>query len=567
MNDRLTHRGPDGSGMWRQGPAAFAHRRLKVIDLTDGGAQPMVAGDHALVYNGEIYNDHDLRQGLEASGTTFRSTCDTETLFALLHRNGPGALGTIRGMYALGWVDLSKRTLILARDPMGIKPLYYWRGEIGGVMTVVFASEPTAILEHPAISAAPDPVGISTYLTTLRTSLDDRTMFEGIKAIRAGETIGFDLDDPTLTPSVLGQWSPSPEPADVLGALRETVGLHLRADVPTCCLLSGGLDSTLVCAIARERDSELSTYCAGAEQGADDDDLSFAHRASEALGVRHVRAPVDRGLFLKRWPEMVRRMGVPMSTPNEVAINEVARVLRSEGKVVALSGEGADELFAGYEAPISLAAGHVASGNDDPGVFQLRAHAWLDPALKLQAFQPRFWAGVDEDAWLFRAYRDLHEQAAGEAGVDGPMEAHLRMHRRVNLTGLLGRLDTATMLESVEGRTPYADRKIADLAASIPFDQKATMADAAVTGTKLPLRNAGEGLVPSEILSRPKASFPLPFQGWIGSVVSDVLAVPFLQEVYTPGAIAAIASDPATNWNLAWPMANLAIWGEHWWGR
>ena len=567
MNDRLEHRGPDGSGTWFRGPAALAHRRLKVVDLTDAGAQPMAGADRALVYNGEIYNDPELRDELLDAGVDFESSCDTETLFRLLERHGSSAIDRLRGMYAFAWVDLAQRTATLARDPLGIKPLYYTHAEIDGVASVVFASEIPAILEHPAVSARPDPVGVSSYLTTLRTVLDDRTMFDGIHAVRPGEVLEIDLSDERLPVTVLGAWSPQGRDSDVLGAVRDSVRAHLRADVPTCCLLSGGLDSTLITALAKEQDASLSTYCAGSEDGQTDDDLSFAERGAAHLGVRHVRAPITRELFLTRWPRMVEAMGVPVSTPNEIAINEVARVLRAEDKVVALSGEGADELFAGYAAPLELAAAHVESGNDRPGGFQLRAHAWMDPSIKPAALQPEFWHACGQDDWLERTFERVYRESADEAGVDSPMEAHLRMHRRINLTGLLGRLDSATMLESVEGRTPLADRRIVDLAASIPFAEKASMSGGRISGTKVPLRRGAEGIVHPDILTRPKASFPLPFQSWIGGAVQELMATPFLMEVYTPGAIASIASDPVSRWNLAWPMANLALWGRRWWGR
>jgi asparagine synthase (glutamine-hydrolysing) len=550
-------------------------------------------------------------------------------------------LAELRGMFALGVVDTESRTLTLARDPLGVKPLYYTsavRGGGGG--EVVFASEPAAILAHPRVSVEPDMPALSAYLTTIRTTLDDRTLFRGIRAVRPGEALVFALGDasgrrgsseptrialhPELTAAEAAITAAPFEAAArvVRDVVADSVLRHLRADVPTCALLSGGLDSTIIAAEvvgrARAAGRGVRTYSAGCPEtppasGESESDLWWARWAAARLGTLHVEAPVARELFVARWAEMVSRQGVPLSTPNEVAINEVARTLREEGHVVALSGEGADELFGGYDVALAAAAAFEAEAAASPHTieslvaararFQLESASWIASGLKSRMLLEGAWAAAEQDALLARAYEEGMRACTGASeGRDGasgastggadPLDAHLRFQQRVNLTGLLQRLDTATMLESVEGRVPFADRVVAAAALALPMAYKfgggeAGFASGCIgaasggTGTgsgaaapaasparigKRILRAAFADRVPAEIVARPKASFPLPFQGWLAAHASRLRASGFARALFTPGAIERVSSDPARHWRHAWPMINAAMWGERWWG-
>lgn len=608
----------------------LAHRRLAVVD-TDlsehgGGAQPILstAGRFAMVYNGEVYNDVDLRAAL---GLDSGSTCDTRTVFSMLREacldERPGAIGralsALRGMFALVFVDMHQRRAILARDPLGIKPLYSWTREGADGPEFVVASEPAAILAHPDHSPRPDLVTVSAYLSTIRTTLGDRTLFAGIRAVRPAEWIDIDLSRPGRITQRSGLfWQPpaasSLNDGTSLGSwastvrkqIEQSVQAHLRADVPACVLLSGGLDSTVIatlCAGAIDRrdadaaplGERLRTYAAGHDDASQQSDLSFARLAADHLGSIHREAPISRHLFRERWPELVERTGLPLSTPNQVAIHEIARTLRAEGQIVALSGEGADELFAGYDLPMRHAAefesahAHDRGGADsiDRGVFQYVSNAWIAPDVKAQMLRPEVWRMLERDAAALGYYRDEFAACLESCGNSAdPLEAHLRFHRRINLTGLLERLDLCTMLEGVEGRTPFADVRIADLAATIPMRWKFHDADpandrpeasAVAERTKRVLRAAfradhsGEPAVdrrtiPPEILGRPKASFPLPFQGWLGDHADLAERSAFLREIFAREALAAIAQQPETNWGVAWPMLNIAMWARRWWG-
>lgn len=594
MRDTMTHRGPDDAGLWRHQSAVLAHRRLSVIDVSSGGHQPMLTPDgrFALVYNGELYNDASLRRSLEERGTRFRSHSDTETVLHLLSTGGPGAMDQIRGMYALGLWDTQRGELLLARDPLGIKPLYYAIAATPTGPELVFASELPAILAHPHITARPDPVTVSGYLTTIRTTLGRRTLFEGVCCVRPGEVLRVTTDGGITVHTLRGPGS--------LGALGErdgpgrdtplrelvvdSVRSHLRSDVPICCLLSGGLDSSIVASIAMREVGELHTFCAGAVSGpaTESDDFAFARLMAGSLGSTHTESPISSEMFLERWCEMIGRMGVPLSTPNEVAINEVARTLRGAGKIVTLSGEGADELFGGYQLPMQQAADFEASlygeSRDDPSaaararaMFQISSNAWMGRDAKAAALSPEFLRASERDAHLMEHYTELFGEIQavlphGGDRADAGVQAHLDFLRRVNLPGLLQRLDTASMLESVEGRTPLADVVLAGAARSLSMSRK-FVPGGGVDQTKIALREAFAADLPGPIVHRPKASFPLPFQQWMGGATAALTSGALARALFTPEAIRRVSAQPERSWNLAWPMLNIAMWGERWWGE
>lgn len=585
MRDRLAHRGPDDAGLSRAGNVLLAHRRLSIIDPTPAGHQPMTTPDgrFSLVYNGELYNDADLRTRLEREGASFRSSCDSETVLLALANWGPGAIARFRGMFALALHDSHEQTLTLARDPLGVKPLYLWTGRDAGEPLAVAASEIPAILAHPAVSAQPDLHAISAYLTTIRTVTRERTLFQGVRALRPGQVLTINLRTANLTEHSRDLWEElAQQDADTSTPMRDvldqSVALHLRADVPTCCLLSGGLDSSAITALARSRTNNLHTYCAGAPtESSALDDLGAAQLVAEHLDVRHTEAPISQDLFTQRWPDMIARQGVPLSTPNEVAINQVARVLRSQGHPVALSGEGADELLGGYEMPMLQAWEHVNGAPhlpSEPGIFHILANAWIPPSAKPGVLNEPALRAIEDDHALRQAYTDEFEwtlqtrphATPQESELDSRLQDHLRFHRRMNLSNLLQRLDSATMLESVEGRTPFADASVASYCERLPMARKYTPPSADQDArTKITLREAFTHDLPASVVSRPKASFPLPFQSWIGAHAQAIDRSSLARELFTDAARAVVREQPEQAWHLAWPMLNIALWSKHWW--
>lgn len=576
MRDRLSHRGPDDAGVYESAGVMLGHRRLSVIDPGEGGRQPMGTADgrFVIVYNGELYNDAALRRELEALGVRFRSSCDTETVLHAFAAWGEGALRRIRGMYALAVWDSRERRLTLARDPLGIKPLYW--AEAGG--EIVFASETQALFAHPGVREEPDWTGVLGYVTTVRTTLGERTMFRGVRAVRPGACLRFECSGEGIgsaSESVIeADASGEMDAGDVRAVVEDSVRAHLRSDVPWCCLLSGGLDSTVIATLATGEAGRLRTFVSGCREagGGAADDFDFAREAAGAIGSVHREVPVDRGLFLERWAWMVERQGTVLSTPNEVAIYEVARALRGEGCVVTLSGEGADELFGGYDLPLASASRWVREAPEadagEDGEFALQSAAWMTPAQHGAFLRDEFIGNGEGRAELKRLYREAFAGFSDRVAGDFPggtreerrMQCFLRMLRRFNLAGLLQRLDSATMLASVEGRTPFADVIVCGAAERLAMSRKFVEG----RGTKIALREAFSGAIPASIVGRPKRSFPLPFEGWLEGLGSAVRGSGLVREVYTDAAVELVWNEPGRFWNIAWPMANLALWGQRW---
>lgn len=365
--------------------------------------------------------------------------------------------------------------------------------------------------------------------------------------------------------------------AQLRETLSDSIERHLVADVPVASLLSGGLDSTVIAAVAREHVDGLPTYCAGTG-GAEPCDLEFARSAAEELGLRHRQVTLDGSDFEAGWSELVDRTGLPLSTPNEVAILAVCRALRADGNVVALSGEGADEILGGYEGVLRAAQAYEAQPQTplDGGRFHLEIGAWIGPAGKHEVLRPEVQAMIEDDAFVIGAYRRAFERARAETPPNAdPLDVHLRFQRQTNLAGLLGRLDTASMVAGVESRAPFADREVVSLAESLPLAVKygaesttggGGLAVAARTRGKLVLRRAFAAEVPAAILERPKASFPLPFQEWIETAARGVAGSPFAEAVFQPGLLELVTREPREHWTYAWPMLNIVRWGDRWWG-
>jgi len=600
MRDRLTRRGPDDAGWWRNDHVAMTHRRLAIMD-PQHGEQPMHLGVPAspehrvLIYNGELYNAPRLRHELERAGARFETTCDTEVIARALDRWGIAALARLRGMFALAWYDAGAHELWLARDPLGIKPLVYTRIPVTGGEELAFASEPIAFFDHPSMHIRPDWVTVSAYLTSIRTTLDDRTMYDGVWTVRPGSVIVAELGGDTiaLREERFIDLHGLPKAGDIdddgrstRECIEDAIDVHLLSDVGVCALLSGGLDSTIIANRIVDHGTSLRTYCAGSKvESAGHDDVAFARRVAASLGVTHTEVQIDQNIFDELWPWMIGELGVPLGTPNEVAIYALARELARHDKVV-LSGEGADELFGGYGIALQQFAAVASSRHDDvgrrmtPATAYLNTTAWIRPDAKMAVLRPDVRDAGHHDVMLRTYVESLFD---GADDLDMAMAACLRAQRTVNLTGLLGRLDTATMLASVEGRTPFADVNVARWAIAHPLTTHVTLPydDATVIGrvrsgvpvavppqhTKQLLRRAFPDLRPNEVLRRPKASFPLPFQAWLAGDASPLWRSALIREVFCDEAIAAVHENPVAMWQMAWPMLNIAIWLDRIWGN
>lgn len=576
--DHLEHRGPDGRGVWRAENVLLGHTRLAVRDPhNDGSAQPIVTpcGRFALAYNGELYNDTEVRARIEArvlartAGRGFATRCDAETVLWALALEGPSVLDELRGMYAVAFVDLVERTLTLARDPLGVKPLHYAQADGG----VVFASEAKALAAHPSITARPDMDMLGAYLATSRRTLDGRTLFEGVRTVRPGEVLSVDLANPSIGPRLAlesDRWTAPVDPTIALGGgaedavkdvIEASVLRHLVSDVPVCGLLSGGLDSSILCSIVTPRRPDLATWCAGGVEDGDElgPDPRFARAVAVQLGTRHTDVTVDRAEFLRGWREHVAHLGQPLSTPNEVAIAEMSRAIRRSGAIVALSGEGADELFGGYDGPLAAFSAHAAMADPPIGAarFHLESTAWIAPASQTALLQGSA-SDFVIDAYE-RAFLDAR-RAAGAHGTD--LDAHLGMQRQINLTSLLERLDAASMRFGIEGRTPFADLEVARHAQRAPMGTKFSIDGTGVYRSKIALREAFRPGLPADVVDRPKASFPLPFQSWCAGLARDLPRSEFLRSFVREPVLTSVVNDPEEQWRLMWLLGNLALWAE-----
>lgn len=593
MRDTLTRRGPDGAGLTRPDGAILGHRRLAIIDPGPHADQPMSCqrGRYHLIYNGELYNDAELRRRLASEGVTFRTSCDSETVLMAMAAWGPGAVDRFRGMYALAMYDSYARTLTLARDPLGIKPLCW--ALVGA--TLVVASEPRAILAMPGTPQGPDFASLSAYCTTIRTTLQQRTMYEAVRTLRPGERAVIQCSR-THEPSSSWSWWDTPregliegegDPAETARIVRDSVREHLRSDVPVGLMLSGGLDSAILAHCLREQTSgEIRSYCAVGEDDRSAD-ADHAEAIAESCGFVHTTIRISAREFRRQWRSMVEELASPLGTPNEVAIRMIAARMRADGVKVALSGEGADELFCGYPIPALLGESAESSG-EDPGLALLDQTSWIPWSQKSGVFHKEIYSEAQCDAPMLEAYRGAWAQARAGAWEPDAGAAFSSMLRMINLSGLLARLDTSTMLESVEGRTPLADQVVAlhaeslamrDRISSLPNEEmeRYSAGNAGETGalaiapaatapmviqTKIALRRAFADCLPASVVHRRKASFPLPFADWIAPEATELMETKVATDWFTQPARALVASEPVGLWSMAWPMCNAALWGE-----
>ncbi|MFI4883568.1 MAG: asparagine synthase (glutamine-hydrolyzing) [Phycisphaerales bacterium JB064] len=575
MRDALAHRGPDGAGVW-QAPGVFlGQRRLEVIAPGEAGRQPMASRDGrwVIVYNGELYNDPQLRQELATLGHEPDSPSDTATVCQVLSAWGPQGLKRCRGMFAIVAYDTVDKKLVLARDPLGIKPLYYALAQPpgGSGPELVVASEVTALFQHPHLSPQVDPLGLTAYLTTIRLCTEGRTLFAGVSMLLPGQVEEVDLRAAEMASTSWDLPIEGDNPEDLRGLIEESVSQHLRSDVPVCVLLSGGLDSTIIAGVTRQHRLRLPTFGAGDESDAPDSDPAHAKRLAELWNLPHKPIRMNQRRFVDGVRTLIERTGQPVSTPNETAIHALGCAIRAGGCKVALTGEGADELFGGYHAPLLRATQYIDNGGDDPAIDFLVSNAWVPPPAIPMVLSPKLARMGDFSTWLADAYRDAYARELARPGPESSpreeaMRGHMRLVRRINLAGLLQRVDSALSQSGVEGRTPLADRVVAAFADTLPIAEKFDPGLPPHEGTKIALRRAFGDLVPPEILSRPKASFPLPFQGWLSPLFEELREQPIVDDLFSREAWDMIAQDPQQHWALAWPMVNVGLWAKRWFG-
>ncbi len=540
LRDRLRHRGPDDAGVWRDRHAIIGHRRLAIMDPARG-SEPIVRGDAddpcIVVFNGELLNHRDLRRALATEGERFETTCDAETAAAAVARWGDAAIDRFRGMFAIAWYRPRRRCLHLARDPFGVVPLLYATCRDG---RIAVASEMTPLRLLLGTDARIDPTTLSAYLASIRITVGDRTMLDRVRTVRPGHLVVVDLSETSARiesrrwwsrPEVTGELRGSEADEALAAAISESVEAHLQSDVEICTLLSGGLDSAVISTLVHDRIPTVRAFTAIGGDGDVDHDRAAAALVAETLGV--ARTEIDPGQDadpLQRWRRMVATLGVPLGTPNEIAIQALAEGVARAGIKVALSGEGADELLGGYQ-PVLAVAGAIAATSpsaEAAAAALVETIAWLPPTRQAALLTPTWAAELSGRTTL------LEETAASidAAGSPADPRTYLGWLQDVNLAGLLGRLNQAAMLSSVEARPPFADRRLAETVARISTDDLFLLddADPARPGTKIALRRGFARRLPEAIIRRPKASFPTPFARW----TSRMLDLPEIREALRP---------------------------------
>jgi len=550
MNGTLVHRGPDSEGSLVEGPVALAMRRLSIIDL-EGGDQPIANEDGTLrvFQNGEIYNYRELRADLERRGHRFATGSDTEVLVHLYEEHGPSFVDKLRGMFAIALWDAPRQRLVLARDRFGIKPLYFRHhdGELA------FASELKALCQHPRLSREVDPDALEAFLA-FNWIPAPLTIFREVKKLRAGHLLVAEggavrierYARPGARPGAAPRSGSEVElAAELLDLLRDSVRAHLVADVPVGVLLSGGVDSAVLAALAAQESGEpVKTFSIGFEER-EYSELDMARRVADRYGTDHHELVV-RPNAVELLPALAETFDEPFADSSALPTYLVSQLAGSHVKV-AFSGEGGDELFGGYRTyPADLLAPRVGrmAGLASPLLDRLptaptrrledrlkrfaraatlgpleRHHGWtevLSSQLRAQLLDGRDRGADPLDIW--------RERYAESEGAD-PLARFQDLDLGVSLVDdQLAKTDRASMAHSLETRVPLLDQAIVDFAFSLRPTHK-------VRGLakKRILRQAAAAVVPEEIVKGRKRGFSIPAAAWLRGELQ-----PFAREVLAP---------------------------------
>jgi len=621
MRDRMTARGPDDAGLLMRGNVALAHRRLAIRDLS-AGSQPIVSGDGqtALVYNGELYNDDELRTELQQLGVKFHTRCDAETLLAAWKVWGTDCLSKLRGMFAFGIYDFAENRLFLVRDRFGVKPLFF--AEAAGEL--VFASTVAAVLDHPHIVKQPNWSTISHYLTTFRTTIGRETMFRGVRQLRPAEYLDWNVhtgqlqiarywDFPTQTKSDIT----FDEAANELESLLvDATQSRLVSDVPVGMFLSGGVDSSVLASqVSQSHDSHLLGSCGGGEVASSDaepdNDFSAAANCARHTGLEFDEVRVSSEAYLDSWSQLVDETALPLTTPSDVIIHQLARRMKQDVGVV-LGGEGADELLCGYALPHwsveDFRLARLCDAGQWPGQpsseraflksleatygrcqfnslvdHYFAANSLIPLAVKPQLLNEDVWNAAGHDEAMASFYQNEFSTIAEsrDGDVESLVHSQSVVLHRLNLESLLGRLDTATMQASLEARVPYTDHRLVEFAFSLPshfrIDVDPLEATPYLAAAELDrrrtlrpkrlLRAVASRSLPPELAQRRKASFPTPVATWLSGpweswAKARLINSPFGQQAFRRETMAELAGNVTTAGMWLWPILNLLAWGD-----
>jgi asparagine synthase (glutamine-hydrolysing) len=530
QNNIITHRGPDDEGYYHDEHVSFGFRRLSIIDI-EAGVQPLSYDDEKIwmVFNGEIYNYVELREDLLKKGSAFKTESDTEVIAAMYHTYGAEAFKELRGMFSILLWDKEKKTFYGARDPFGIKPLFYKETED----EIFFASEKKSItlLEE---NETVDTEALQQYLSYQYVP-EPLTMTEGIKRVepghyfvkREGEPIEFHRYwHATFSPKIMDKQAWITRIQDVL---HDSVSKHMRSDVPVGSFLSGGIDSSIIVAIAKQFNPNLKTFSVGFEREGFSE-VDVAKETAETIGVENYSHIITPEEYLEKLPKIMWHMDDPLADPSAIALYFVAREA-SKHVTVALSGEGSDELFGGYNIYREPESLRMFDSIPGPAKALLNRVAKVLPeGVRGKSFLERGTTPLKDryigNAKMFekhdlqkllKSYDDsisyqqltapLYENVKNESLVDQMQYIDIHTWLRGDI---LLKADKMTMAHSLELRVPFLDKEVFRVAREIPEDLKI-----ANNTTKSLLREAVEGIVPNHVLNRKKLGFPVPMRHWL----------------------------------------------------
>ena len=613
MRDAMPHRGPDDAGTWVSDDrrVAFGHRRLSIVDLSAAGHQPMTNEDGTLwiTYNGEIYNHAALRSELEAKGHVYRSHSDTETILHLYEEEGPRCVERLQGMFAFGIWDTRRHQLFLARDRLGVKPLYY-ASPPGGF---VFASEIKSLLCHPSITRELDEEAFVHYLTFACTPTP-MTLFAGIRKLAPAERMTVTADGRMTSETY---WTPFSERAAaevaalddagleerLIELLRASVGKRMMSDVPFGVFLSGGVDSSTNVALMSELMSEpVQTFSVGFAGEERYNELEWARTVARQFGTDHHEVIVEADDLESFLPELIYYQDEPIADWVCVPLYFVSKLARDSGTIVVQIGEGSDEIFHGYdwyvrmvrfsryESLLRRLPGPMRSGAGRAAVSLTnrvgRGYGYANALASVSAGRRAFWGGAivwsgDLKARVLRNGAGRHHPDSYDLVDDLWREAerqaphvdllqgmtYVELKRRLSEL-LLMRVDKMTMATSVEARVPFLDHELVEFAMALPRRAKVDGS----TGKAL-LKRAVRPIVGADIVDRPKQGFGAPvsewFRGPFGERAQELIRRSSLAErgLLDYDVIDELwaAHRGGANWGMhLWNVLNASAWHDHW---
>jgi len=538
MNSAQRHRGPDEDGQWVGSHLALAMTRLSIVDLKSGSQPMQTEGkENVLVFNGEIYNHNALRQDLEAAGHSFKTRSDTEVLLRILETQGKDGLQKLNGMFGLAFYNKGANSLFLARDRLGIKPLYY--AFIEGVF--YFASEIKAILQ--ALPKKPDLnlASLNHYLSR-RYVPGPETIWQGIYKLQPGHHLTLDLQ--TLTPQLGCYWDQTDfvsQPHDsnrnyaqeFEDLFLDSVNQRLvSADVDVGILLSGGLDSSAIGAgMALNGHKSLHTFSVAFDEGGEYSELAYAKQVSDHIKCHHHEVVIGQKEFLDFLPEFVHFTDEPLADLAAIPTYYVSKLARDKVKVV-LSGEGSDEIFAGYDLDkiyrkflllkkLQHLPGFILRQLPFSMAQTLADHPYEDILKANPGYISTYFAGSEkQNLWQEKYHhhltssqewlKNMYTQASSQSLLDQMQTTYVRSWL---VEDLLMKADKMSMATSLELRVPFLDHRMVEWASQLPLEHK--VGRFGQLTTKKILRDFAAKHLPASIINRPKRGFPVPANGWL----------------------------------------------------